>query len=457
MKTLTRRFTTICLLGAALSGCGGSGGGDGGNENQPPANDKTWGTAAPIETDDGNNSGPAIAMDANGNAIAVWTQDDGTRHNIWANRYVAGVGWGTAAPIESDDGNNLGAGIAMDANGNAIAMWTQQNGTQLDAWTNRYTVGVGWGTEAPLKMGDGFNYGYNQAMSANGDAIVVWVKSVGTQNSLWASRYAAGVGWETAVPIASDNAIPSYPQIAMDANGNAIAVWTQWGMGILPGDPNLMNYLMANRYTAGVGWGTATSISGTSLLNSMVRIAMNAGGDAIIAWGTCNDNSSSCTISVQPYVTGGNSWSSAGGNVPNLYSLDIAMDANGNAIVIWAQCIDADCNQHSLWAHRYLADTGPLIEPDQPIGTEAKYQFPDIAMDADGNAIVVWTQGDSTPSNILASRYLAGTGWETAAPIGTNDANNSDPQIAMDASGNAVIVWTQRDGERGGIWSNQFK
>ena len=133
MKTLTRRFTTICLLGAALSGCGGGGGGggDGGNENQPPANDRTWGTAAPIDTDNGNNSGHAIAMDANGNAIAVWTQDDGTRYNIWANRYVAGVGWGTAAPIESDDGNNLGAGIAMDANGNAIAMWTQQNGTQL--------------------------------------------------------------------------------------------------------------------------------------------------------------------------------------------------------------------------------------------------------------------------------------------------------------------------------------
>ncbi|HJW30229.1 MAG TPA: hypothetical protein VJ508_13395, partial [Saprospiraceae bacterium] len=119
MKRLTHRFSTICLIGVVLSGCGGSGG-DGGNETQPPTHAKTWGTAEPIETNDDNNYGPALAMDANGNTIAVWTQDDGTRHNIWANRYVAGVGWGTAGPIESNDGDNDNPQIAMDGNGNAI-------------------------------------------------------------------------------------------------------------------------------------------------------------------------------------------------------------------------------------------------------------------------------------------------------------------------------------------------
>lgn len=464
MKTLTHRVTTICLLGAVLLGCGGGGGGGGdGNENQPPTNDRTWGMAAPIVTDDGNNSGPQIAMDVNGNAIAVWTQDDGTRHNIWANRYVVGVGWETAGPIESNDGDNSSPQIAMDANGNAIAMWTQQDGTQQDAWTNRYTAGVGWGTEAAIKTGDGSNYGYNMAMSANSDAIVVWGKSVGTQHSIWASRYVAGVGWETAEPIRSYNSdlsYPPYPQVTMDANGNAIAVWTQ--LVIIPGLSNLGTDLVANRYTAGVGWGTATPIAGTgsgseSVNLVMARIAMNAGGDAIISWGNCNDNRSSCSLLVQNYVTEGFQWMSSS-YVPNLYGLDIAMDAGGNAIVVWTQCIDADCNQHSLWASRYLADTiPPFGETNQPIGTEAKGQFPDIAMDADGNAIVVWTQGDSTPSNILATRYVAGTGWETAAIIETDDGNNSDPQIAMTAGGDAIAVWTQWDGTRFNIWANEFK
>jgi len=82
---------------------------------------------------------PKIAIDANGNAVAVWSQYDGTRLNIWANRYVAGTGWGTAALIETD---NAGAAVlprvAMDANGNAIAVWVQFDGTRNNVWANRY-------------------------------------------------------------------------------------------------------------------------------------------------------------------------------------------------------------------------------------------------------------------------------------------------------------------------------
>lgn len=41
-----------------------------------------------IETDDtGDAQFPQIAMDSSGNALAVWHQSDGTRFNIWANRF----------------------------------------------------------------------------------------------------------------------------------------------------------------------------------------------------------------------------------------------------------------------------------------------------------------------------------------------------------------------------------
>jgi hypothetical protein len=40
------------------------------------------------ETDNaGGAFGHQIAFDASGNALAVWHQFDGTRSNIWANRY----------------------------------------------------------------------------------------------------------------------------------------------------------------------------------------------------------------------------------------------------------------------------------------------------------------------------------------------------------------------------------
>ena len=44
-----------------------------------------------------------VAVDASGNAIAVWRQDDGIafNYNVWANRFVPGSGWGMAELIET--------------------------------------------------------------------------------------------------------------------------------------------------------------------------------------------------------------------------------------------------------------------------------------------------------------------------------------------------------------------
>jgi hypothetical protein len=108
-----------------------------------------WDTAELIEMDDtGHTFDPQIAVDASGNAIAVWSQDDGTtfwfnyhctRKNIWANRYVAGKGWGTAERLETDDrGNGIGPQIAVDAKGNAIAVWPQVIGTGHHIFASRF-------------------------------------------------------------------------------------------------------------------------------------------------------------------------------------------------------------------------------------------------------------------------------------------------------------------------------
>lgn len=58
---------------------------------------------------------------------------------IWANRYTAGTGWGTAALIETDNaGNAYSPQIACDTAGNALAVWDQSDGTRLNIWANRF-------------------------------------------------------------------------------------------------------------------------------------------------------------------------------------------------------------------------------------------------------------------------------------------------------------------------------
>ena len=93
------------------------------------------------------------------------------------------------------------------------------------------------------------------------------------------------------------------------------------------------------------------------------------------------------------------------------------------------------------------------------IGTNEAWdaEYTQVAMNADGNAVTVWEQSDNTSVSVWSKRYTAGTGWGTAALIGTDNAGDAqNPQVAMDASGNAVAVWFQEDGTRHNIWSNIY-
>ena len=72
------------------------------------------------------------AMDANGNAIAIWLEvTSGTIHELWTNRYVQGTGWGTAELLSSDV---RVAAIAVEPNGNAHAVFSVL-GTTADVVT----------------------------------------------------------------------------------------------------------------------------------------------------------------------------------------------------------------------------------------------------------------------------------------------------------------------------------
>jgi hypothetical protein len=130
-------------------------------------------------------------VDSAGNAIAVWGQLDGTRYNIWANRYEAGTGWGSAELIEADNGGNAWyPQVGMDAAGNAIAVWYQWDGTRDNIWANRYEAGIGWGSAELIEADNSVDAWYPQvALDAAGNAVAVWFQNDETFDSVWANRF----------------------------------------------------------------------------------------------------------------------------------------------------------------------------------------------------------------------------------------------------------------------------
>jgi hypothetical protein len=191
-----------------------------------------WGTAAPIETDSvANAANPQVAVDGSGNAVAVWYQLDGTGNNIWANRFVPATGWGTATLIETDAGTAVNPQVAIDGNGNAVAVWPQGTVTRHNIWANRFVPATGWGTATLIETDDaGDALDPQVAVDGSGNAVAVWRQDngTGTRTNIWASRFVPATGWGTATLVETDNAGDALvPQVAVDGSGNAVAVWYQ--------------------------------------------------------------------------------------------------------------------------------------------------------------------------------------------------------------------------------------
>ena len=445
-KSGTRLPILIAVSLFTLAACGGGGGDD----PQPIAG---WQEAELIEIDNiGDAWSPQIAVDANGNAIAVWRQHDGTLWNIWANHYATGVGWGAAELIETDDAGDAGyPKITIDTNGNALAVWEQSDGSRDNIWANRYTTGLDWGTAELIETDDAGDAGSPQIdFDTDGNAIAVWRQySSSRYGNILANRYTPGSGWGSAELIqTNDTEDASGPQIAIDASGNAITVWQQH-------DGTRFN-IWANRYIAGSGWGTAELIETNDAgVAALPKLSIDASGNAIAVWQ--QSDGSHYNIWASRY-TAGSDWGTPEmietNDAGDARKPQIAFDADGNAIAVWQQ---HDGTRYNIWANRYTPGTGwgtaELIETNE--AGDAK--SPQIAIDAGGNAIAVWRQHDGTRFNIWTNRYTTGLDWGTAELIETDDAGDAgSPQIDIDADGNATVVWQQHDGTRYNIWANRW-
>jgi hypothetical protein len=261
---------------------------------------------------------PQLVLDSTGNALAVWQQYSvaDMRMGIWSSRMSAASPpsnvWGAPVRVNIHSGQGGGGAeatgnvqIAFDATGNALAVWQESvaDGTYTNIWSSRLVAGSAadspWSTPVMLNTDNGHNAELPQiAIDSNGNALVVWDQSDGTNTHIWANRYvAAGAGtWGTAEQIGSSGAVSeSQAKIAFAANGQSLAVWTEGLAGIF-----------SNHYTPASGWETAAPIAGTSFGAAFPQIAFEANGDAMVVWeqldSATSDNVWSSKFDVPPAI-----------------------------------------------------------------------------------------------------------------------------------------------------------
>ena len=97
------------------------------------------------------------------------------------------------------------------------------------------------------------------------------------------------------------------------------------------------------------------------------------------------------------------------------------------------------------WGSPTTAVAAPGIDP----------QALDLAVNDEANGILAWSRTIEQPGGIEASRYVGG---RFAARETLRDGPRTrSPQAALDACGNAIVIWSEAEGETVRIWSNRFE
>jgi hypothetical protein len=188
-----------------------------------------WSEPQALSRDQESAQATGVAVNEAGVAFAMWVQSVGEEISAWASRSEAGDAWSDAQRIDrADVGSALLPEVAVDTAGNAIAVWTADDGMRQNVWANRYAAKSGWEGAAPLEDDDAAATVPHIAMDRAGNALVIWTRD-DTRDVPWVRWFVASEqAWSDAEPLEAEGDAEgdsTFGRIAVVPDGRAMAVW----------------------------------------------------------------------------------------------------------------------------------------------------------------------------------------------------------------------------------------
>jgi hypothetical protein len=275
------------------------------------------------------------------------------------------------------------------------------------------------------------------ALDARGDALAVWTESVHSGMTTMAAIRPPGGSWPAAVPLAAGG----YAQLAVNRRGDAVVA------GLLFGKTTR---IFAVYRRTGRRFGPARRISGpvAGPGTGSVSVAISSAGRALVAW------SDGTKVRVAASDSGGR-WSQrvlgAGGDPA------AAMDRKGDALVLWHVPAGADGGFAGAWQPhgRPWKPAQTLSAPDRLLSPPGA---PQLALDDAGDAVAVfpvWSR--STPQGTYLEAADARLGRAFSAPrrIGAG-FDGVSAQLAVAPDGRATVVYVDGRSD-GSVWATGRK
>jgi len=321
-----------------------------------------------------------------------------------------------------------------------------------------------WGPVTTIQGVDGEFHASEMAMNSIGDVIIItenWQADVsgGTDGSIKVfSKNIDDASWTNSLVISdpvSGDLRNNRAKVSINNTGNSVAVWLQR-------DNDNSNIIFKER-VAGT-WSSATVLSLDGSKNELPSIAYNNNGDVLVSWQQWNTSTHQYEV-VGKFRNGvTNSWSSleSYGNPDSAAGFSqVALDADGNALVYWRQAgFPQDVNEYipkprtAYLNVRYRNFNGTLEETVQLTPTEedafngvTEQNENRVVFLEDGTAAVTWWVNDGTnPSTIYSSAMPSKNIWTTPVALSNSGHNATLSKITTGNEGDYSVIWQRPDG-----------
>jgi len=382
-----------------------------------------------------NASDPQIAMDSQGNMAAAWIED-GVVYTSY--RPFEGA-WETAAALSASTASS--PRLALDESGNATLVW-ERNGIIYTA--DRPAMG-NWSGASALS-GSGAS---NPALAVNsgGDAVAVWER-----NGFIESKSKGFLGLWSLVSAMLSGANATDPDVAISANQKAIAVWKTSSLGV--------DTIRSATSLIGGAWNAPVTLSTSSTdLLSHPKVAIDASGNATAIWfqaSLINQTYSNVNTMSAGLAANTSAWTnfqtltnSPGKRNPDDLVNRIAVDVYGNAFAFWSRSEDGNTYTYE----GALKPIGGSFSSENPIILSNQHAYAaSVTINSLGEVLAAFMVDEGSAAGIQSAgcniNGLKEVFWFDLMNI-SQGGSNGYPSVASALIGNTLnagAAWIHFDG-----------